>query len=129
MVILIILASHISLMYEKGILIQGKISSWTKYIIEAYQKKIPDAEILLSTWIDEKVDDITCDVIQIKPPKQKESISSTTVNFQIVRVREGLKKMKSDLIMKCRTDQFIHNHHIFDLFQKSCCKEKIFIIL
>tara|TARA_B100001105_G_scaffold217360_1_gene183320 strand:- start:524 stop:1207 length:684 start_codon:yes stop_codon:yes gene_type:complete len=112
-------------MNKKGILIQGKISYWTKHIIEFYQKKIPDAEILLSTWINEKIDDIACDVIQLEPPKQKEIISSTNVNFIIVGVREGLKKMKSDVIMKCRTDQFIHNYHIFDLFQNCCCKEKI----
>ena len=71
-------------MDKKGILIQGKISYWTKHIIEFYQKKIPDAEILLSTWINEKIDDIACDVIQIEHPKQKKIISSTNVNFIIV---------------------------------------------
>ena len=35
--------------------------------------------------------------------------------------------MNADIIMKCRTDQVIHNKHIFELYNKSNSKDKIMI--
>lgn len=41
--------------------------------------------------------------------------------------QEGLKNLKTDLIMKCRTDQFVHNKKIFELFKNSCSPDKIMV--
>lgn len=109
-----------------GILLQGKISEWTKDIVTEYQKNFPNSEILVSTWEDENTDDLTCNVIKSKPPPMiKNDVS--TVNFQIVGCQEGLKNLKTDIILKSRTDQFIHNPKIFEIFENYCSPEKIMI--
>jgi len=64
-----------------GILMQGKISSWTNKIVEEYRKNFPKAKILISTWTDENVKKINCDVIQIEPPKPTHPYQ-LNVNFQ-----------------------------------------------
>ena len=45
-----------------GILLQGRITKWTPSIIDEYTKNFPDAEILVSTWNDENVEDIKCKI-------------------------------------------------------------------
>jgi len=111
---------------SKGILVQGTISDWTIDVIKTHQKNFPDAELLLSTWTSENVKDIPCKVIQIEPPEMPKPIPMT-VNHQKLGALAGLKKMKSDIIMKCRTDQFILNNKIFQIFEEKCSKNKIMI--
>ncbi len=109
-----------------GILLQGKISDWTKDIVNEYQKIFPTAEILVSTWKGENFSNLPCKVIESELPPIPKPFKST-VNFQIVGCQEGLKNLKTDLVMKCRTDQFIHNKKIFELFKNSCSPEKIMV--
>ena len=108
--------------HNVGILLQGIINDWTKKIIDEYEQNFPDAHILLSTWNTENTKDICCDVIKLEPPNDPSHI-----NHQIIGVREGLKKINSEIIMKCRTDQFIHNKNIFNIFKNGCSKNKIMI--
>lgn len=109
-----------------GILLQGKISDWTGDIIREYKENFPYAKILLSTWNGEYTDDIECQVIKTNPPPLPEPHKST-VNFQIVGTRLGLDNLDTDIIMKCRTDQFIHNKKIFEIYKNSCSSEKIMV--
>jgi hypothetical protein len=109
-----------------GILLQGKISSWTSDIVIQYQSIFPNAQILVSTWDDQNTKDIPCDVVKSAAPPLPEPHKST-VNFQIVECQTGLKKLKTDVIMKCRTDQFIHNKQIFKIFFNSCSKNQIMV--
>lgn len=109
-----------------GILLQGKISSWTSDIVIQYQSTFPNAQILVSTWDDQNTKDIACDVVKSAAPPLPEPHKST-VNFQIVGCQTGLKKLKTDVIMKCRTDQFIHNKQIFKIFFNSCSKNQIMV--
>ncbi|RZD48867.1 MAG: hypothetical protein CXT78_00315 [Thaumarchaeota archaeon] len=109
-----------------GILLQGKISPWTSDIIIEYQYNFPDAEILVSTWDDQNTEDLDCNIIKSPVPPLPEPHKST-VNFQIVGCKAGLKKLKTDLIMKCRTDQFIHNDKIFQIFHNSFSRNKIMV--
>ena len=108
--------------HNVGILLQGIVNDWTKKIIDEYEQNFPDAHILLSTWNTENTKDICCDVIKLEPPNDPSHI-----NHQIIGVREGLKKINSEIIMKCRTDQFIHNKNIFNIFENGCSKNKIMI--
>ena len=108
--------------HNVGILLQGIVNDWTKKIIDEYEQNFPDAHILLSTWNTENTKDICCDVIKLEPPNDPSHI-----NHQILGVREGLKKINSEIIMKCRTDQFIHNKNIFNIFKNGCSKNKIMI--
>lgn len=49
-----------------GILLQGKISDWTRDIIHEYHQNFPNAEILVSTWKDENIQNLPCNVIANK---------------------------------------------------------------
>ena len=108
--------------HDVGIILQGAVSDWTKKIVEEYQQNFPDSQILLSTWNTENTTDIPCDVIKLEPPNDPYHI-----NHQIIGSREGLKKINSEIIMKCRTDQFIHNKEVFQIFNSGCSKNKIMI--
>jgi hypothetical protein len=112
--------------FKNTILLQGPISKWTKHIVKEYSQKHPDAQILISTWTNENIDDIPCEVIFSEPPCITKPFKST-VNYQIVGTQAGLKKVKGKQIMKCRTDQFIHNKEIFHIFENFCPIEKIMI--
>lgn len=122
---LLIIISHDN--HTIGILLQGGVWEWTADIVQEYKNNFPDAEILLSTWNDQITDDIPCEVIKTKyPPETSPHVSH--INYQIVGCQIGLKKMNSSIIMKCRTDQFIHNRNIFELFlQPPCTKNKIMV--
>ena len=110
-----------------GILLQGPISTWTEKIITYYAKTFPNAEILLSTWDSENIPkNLPCEFILVTPPPMPDNHYST-VNHQIVGTCAGLEYMNSDIIMKCRTDQFIRNTKIFEVFEKFCPRSKIMI--
>ena len=109
-----------------GILLQGRITSWTPSIIEEYKKHFPDSQILVSTWNDENTEGIECEIVNTDSPELA-GRSKSNVIFQIIGTNAGLKKMDSDVIMKCRTDQFIHNPKIFQIFQDNAYPEKILV--
>lgn len=105
---------------------QGKIFEWTHEIIQEYKNNFPNVQIVVSTWTDENTVGIPCEVIKINVPSQT-SPHTSTINHQIIGVQTGLQKMKSSIIMKCRTDMFIHNHNVFKLFLESCTKNQIMV--
>ena len=107
-----------------GILIQGSITEWTSHIINEFIENFSDAEILLSTWNGEDTTDIECNIIKSEKP-EKTFPHDSNINFQIKGTQEGLKKMKADIILKTKTNQFIHNHNIFEIFQKECKENQI----
>ena len=107
-----------------GILLQGDIRSWTIPIIEEHQQNFPDSEIVLSTWDNEDVSNIPCKVIQTNIPEATNPYKSSK-NYQIIGSQSGLKAMKSDVILKTRTDMFIHNPNIFKIFLAENAEEKI----
>ena len=109
-----------------GILIQGKVSEWTKDIIHEYRENFPTAEIVLSTWTSEKTDDIPCKVIKSTPPKIMPPHTNSH-NYQIVGTLAGLNSIDAEIILKCRTEQIIHNPNIFELFENECPTSKIMI--
>ena len=113
--------------YKYTILMQGLISEWTPDIVNEYLVRFPNAKILVSTWNTENIDKINCEVIQTEPPKITKPHKST-VNYQIVGTSVALKKIQEEcIILKCRTDQIIHNNKIFEIFEKECPKNKIMV--
>lgn len=109
---------------KTGILLQGRVSKWTIPIIEEFQINFPNSEILLSTWNTENIEGIPCNIIQNPPPAPTSPYRSTK-NFQIIGCQTGLKKMNADIILKGRSDQFIHNPKIFEIFLKENSYDKI----
>jgi hypothetical protein len=108
---------------KTGILLQGRVSEWTRSIIKEYQINFPESEILLQTF-SKDISDISCKVIQSKNPKPTSPFQGTT-NFQVKGSQEGLKNMNADVVMKCRSDLFVHNSNIFEIFFKENTLEKI----
>ncbi len=107
-----------------GILLQGDIRNWTVPIIEECQQLFPESEIILSTWDNEDVSNIPCETIQSNLPEVTHPFKSSK-NYQITGCRAGLAIMKSDIILKIRTDMFVHNPHIFKIFLAENAQEKI----
>ena len=70
-------------MMKKGILLQGPVTEWTADIVNEYKENFEDTAILLSTWTNENVDNITCDCIQIELPEPTYPHNST-INYQIL---------------------------------------------
>lgn len=107
-----------------GILLQGRVSKWTIPIIEEFKTNFPNSEIVLSTWHTENMDGIPCKVICDSPPEPTSPYRSTK-NYQIIGCRNGLKEMNADIILKGRSDQFIHNPKIFDIFLEENSPDRI----
>jgi len=108
---------------KTGILLQGRVSDWTRSIIEEYQINYPESEILLQTFSDD-ISNIPCNVVQSISPESTYPFQST-INYQVKGSQEGLKNMNADLIMKCRSDFFVHNPDIFNIFLGENTHEKI----
>lgn len=102
---------------------QGRVSDWTRPIIKEYQINFPESEIILQTF-SEDISNIPCNVIQSITPEPTYPFQSTT-NFQVIGSQEGLKNMNADIIMKCRSDLFVHNPNIFNIFLEENMHEKI----
>tara|TARA_Y100000817_G_scaffold96991_1_gene75544 strand:+ start:368 stop:1036 length:669 start_codon:yes stop_codon:yes gene_type:complete len=113
--------------HEFGILLQGRVSSWTRDIIKEYKTNFPDAQIVFSTWDDENVSGINCKTIQIKKPIPTKPHDSN-INLQIIGSQKGLEHIDAENILKCRSDIFIHNKKIFEIFKEKCPSEKIMTV-
>jgi len=111
-----------------GILLQGRVSSWTNDIISEYKTNFPEAEIVFSTWANEDPSGIDCKIIQSELPKLPSDAvfkNRANINYQIVGTQNGLKNMNADIILKTRSDIFVHNKDIFNIFNDNCPSEKI----
>ena len=108
---------------KTGILLQGRVSDWTRSIIKEYESNFPESEIVLQTF-SEDISNISCKVIQSTNPDPTSPFQGTT-NFQVKGSQEGLKNMNADIVMKCRSDLFVHNSDIFDVFLNQNMLEKI----
>ena len=109
---------------KTGILLQGRVSDWTIPIIEEHKVNFPNSEIVLSTWTSEDITGIPCKVIQSDLPKPTHPYKNTK-DHQIIGCQNGLKEMTSDIILRCRSDQFIHNPNIFKIFLAEKSHDKI----
>ncbi len=108
---------------KTGILLQGRVSDWTRSIIKEYESNFPESEIVLQTF-SEDISNISCKVIQSTNPELTSPFQGTT-NFQVKGSQEGLKSMNADIVMKCRSDLFVHNSDIFNIFLDQNMLEKI----
>ena len=108
------------------IVIRGKITEWTPDIVREYQTNFPNSEIVVSTWNNQKTDDISCKVVKNEEPEMP-SPHIVTINHQTTLAKKGLEKISADIIMVCRSDQFIHNKNIFKIYRNKCPKTKIMV--
>ena len=109
-----------------GIVIRGSISAWTKDIVREYQKRFSFAEIIVSTWDNQDTKGISCKIIKSKSPETT-SPHKSNINHQVLQAQAGLRGTSADIIMMCRSDQFIHNSKIFEVYDRFCPKTKILV--
>ena len=79
------------ILFMRKILIQGSITEWTSHVINEFTENFPDAEILLSTWNDEDVKDIECNIIQSEKP-EKTFPHESNINFQELTIKEVMTR-------------------------------------
>jgi len=109
-----------------GIVMQGRIYEDTKSIINEYLEIFPNIEIVLSTWTSEKTDDIPCKIVKNTPPEIRPP-HNRSHNHQIIGTLAGLNCIDTEIVLKCRTEQIIHNPKIFELYENECPTNKIMI--
>ena len=111
----------------------GLVDESTKDIVNEYENNFPDAELLFCTWKSQNVEDISCKTIQIDYPsflKKKDEYvhpHAFTINISILQAREALKCIDADIILRSRSDLFIHNKEIFNIFLKNCDDSRIMV--
>ena len=116
-----------------GIILHGLVHESTKDIVGEYESNFPEAEILFCTWKSQDVKDISCKIIQIdypsflKKPDEYVNRHAFAINIQILQAREGLKHTNVDVVLRSRSDLFIHNKDIFEIFSKECDERKILV--
>ena len=115
-----------------GIIVTGLVTDWTIGVINEYKINFPSAEILLVTWKSENIDGIGCRTLQLERPtwlktSKPKSEWQFSINIQVLQITNGLQNLDCDVVMKCRSDQFIHNSNIFEIFAKKCAQEKIMV--
>ena len=110
--------------HEFGILLQGRVSLWTKDIVAEYKKNFPDAQIVFSTWENEDPSGIDCEIIQTKKPAPTKP-HDTHINAQIIGSQEGLKAIDSEILLKARSDIFIHIEKFLRYIEKNVIQKKL----
>lgn len=122
---------------EISVVVQGPIDKeYTKLTLKSIRKNLPNAEIILSTWEGEILDDLDFDVlvlnklpinVQQKAFKNKKMFSN--INRMILSTNKGLEKANRKYTLKLRTDLYIDNTKFLEKFEEfpaRCNKYKLF---
>lgn len=102
--------------YEKmDIVLQGRYTEYTDDIIESYLKVPFVNNIILSCWED---DDIHEQSDRVKVVKNQFPLTPGTDNrnLQIVTSLNGIKQVKTDIVIKMRTDQKYTYHSMIQMY-------------
>ncbi|WP_375194494.1 WavE lipopolysaccharide synthesis family protein [Sphingobium sp.] len=87
------------------------------------RKLLPDAEVILSTWANQKIDDFGFDkIVQSKDPGPQgtwPSFVPNNVNRQIVSTVAGLKAATRKYALKIRTDMVLQGVEFIEAFEKA----------
>ena len=79
------------------IVIRGKITEWTPDIVREYQTNFPNSEIVVSTWNNQKTDDISCKVVKNEEPEMP-SPHIVTINHQTTLAKKAFIQLLSVFI-------------------------------
>jgi hypothetical protein len=123
-----------------SVVIQGAVShpnqsipGSTAYCIESVRKHLPGAEIILSTWSGQPVEDLKVDhVVFSEDPGGVPYLDGSRINNtnrQIVSSQEGIKKASRPYALKLRADAHIESArflHYFHQFPVRSCSWKVF---
>lgn len=115
-------------MIDITVLIQGKLIVGTKksteFIVKTIRRRYPNIKIVLSVWKDDTISPYlkeNCKVIQSSDPgavRNWKSAKPNNVNRQIISTLNGLRFVKTDYVVKIRTDFWIDIKTVARLFDK-----------
>lgn len=113
-----------------SVIIQGAIKHWAKDTIDSVRKYLPNAEIIVSTWVGENTECLDVDfVIKNNDPGatkyNKERDVLNNCNRQLLSVKSGLQhatrkyslKLRSDLYLE--SDSFLYYWDCFNQYDKN----------
>lgn len=109
-----------------SVVVQGKIDlQITGKCLEKIREVLPESQIILSTWEEEEIGDLLCDVVVFSKDPGEICVDSgekylCNVNRQLVGINAGLRLVDRKYILKWRTDillednSFLNYYGIFD---------------
>lgn len=109
---------------EKSIsfVVQGQITNLTKKTIDSIRLYFPNSTIILSTWKNNKIDDLDYDsvILSDDPGGVEAKVSGGTVNTlrQIISTSEGLKKCNTEYVAKIRSDMIFYGSNLPIYYEK-----------
>jgi len=99
-------------MIKIDIILQGPIWPTTLQTAIYYLELSFVEKVIISTWEGENIDALgipNIKIIKSNPPPSKPSATGlNTIDYQILSSFEGIKKSTSNIVVKMRTDQTIH---------------------
>ena len=106
---------------DVSIVVQGVINEYTKECLLSIRKNFPNAQIILSTWVNSEIDDLDYDkVVFSEDPGASiiDDVSGTlnNVNRQIISTKSGLKQAERKYVLKTRTDIIWNDDNILNYF-------------
>lgn len=118
---------------EISIVVQGAISQYTQECLSSIRTNFPNAQIILSTWMNSDVEGLEYDkVIFSEDPGALiiDDVSGTfnNINRQIISTKAGLDYVDRKYVLKTRTDIIWNNSNILRYFGEydKHCKPKHF---
>lgn len=113
-----------------SVIIQGPIindnQGGTREVCNSIRHYLPEAEIIISTWEGQNLDDCTYDKLIINTPIKANKVyrpgefvpKLNTVNHQIITTLEGLKKANRKYTLKLRSDLMLVGVGFLNYFEK-----------
>ena len=116
--------------HDISVVIQGAIDkSFTTKCIQSVREKLPNSEIVLSTWEDSDVKGLDADVIVYShdPGGMRDGKKIDNVNRQIVSTFAGISNAKRKYVLKIRSDVELLSNSFLDYWDKYSLREKSYI--
>lgn len=107
-----------------SVIVQGAIDSkFTGDVLKSVRKNLPEAEIILSTWIGSNTSNLGFDILVENEDPGAEIIddvfkTKNNINRQIVSTKEGLNRATRKYSLKIRTDILLENTNFLNYFGK-----------
>lgn len=109
---------------EISVLVQGPINmEITPQSIESVRKYLPEAEIILSTWVGSNTTSLDYDILVLSEDPGGTIVNwphiiTNNCNRQLVGIQNGLKKVKRKYCLKLRTDFILLNDNILKYWDR-----------
>lgn len=120
---------------EISIVVQGAIDPIiTQLCLNNMRKYLPNAEIILSTWKNQNIENLEYDfLIENEDPgavTRNDFLKiPNNLNRQIVSTLNGIKKASRKYVLKFRSDLLLHNNNFLKYFNKYPKRDKKFAFL